>query len=379
MAESLARLGAKVSVLTARPAYPEMKVYPDYRDGSRDREEHQGVAIMRIPIASYKPGGGLMARLSTELHFALRTWWTLLRRPGPDCLIAVSPSILTVAAGIFGSLRSSQRIAIVHDLQSGLATSLKMTNLPGVTSLMAWLERQTLNRVHRIVTLSQAMADAIHGIGVTTPIIIIPPTVDDQLISPLPERPGIFTLLYSGNIGRKQGLEQLIELAERIQLRRLNVVIIIRGNGNYRAALQQSVKERSVGNIRFEPLRPVAQLSEGLADGHIHLVPQNPAGSSYAVPSKIYSIMAAGRPFICTADPGSPLDELREASDGFLICPPNKPDRFADMLEKLIKDSDERSRLGRNGRVYVERYAGKSACSRAYQAALFDSQWQTVG
>ncbi|WP_295452172.1 glycosyltransferase family 4 protein [uncultured Thiodictyon sp.] len=372
MAECLAQLGVKVSVLTARPAYPEMRVYANYRDNSRDQEEHQAVAITRIPVASYQPGGGLMTRLNTELNFAVRAWWKLLRMPRPACLVLVSPSILTVAAGVLGSPRSARRIAIIHDIQSGLAKSLKMTHLPGITTLMGWFERHTLNRMQRIVTLSQAMADAILSLGVTPPISIIPPTVDDRLIRPLPERPGVFTLLYSGNIGRKQGLAQLVDLAERLRHRQLDVAIIIRGDGNYRDELQQQVMNRGLGNIRLEPLRPAAQLSEGLADGHIHLVPQNPVGAAFAVPSKIYSIMAAGRPFICTADAGSSLDTLREASDAFVICPPNQPDRFADTLECLINDPNERSRLGRNGRAYVEQHAGKSACSRAYQAVLFD-------
>ncbi len=83
-----------------------------------------------------------------------------------------------------------------------------------LTSLITSLERPTLNRVDRIVTLSQGMVEAIRTIGVKTPLAIIPPTVDDILIRPLPERPGPFTALYSGNVGRKQGLDQLLDLAE---------------------------------------------------------------------------------------------------------------------------------------------------------------------
>jgi hypothetical protein len=190
MAEALARLGAKVTVLTARPAYPEMSVYPEYRNGARDRETHQGVTIRRIPIASYTPGGSLVTRLTTEGHFALRAWWSLLRMPRPDRLVTVCPSILAIAAGVLGAPRVPCHLAIVHDLQSGLAKSLEMTRVPVLASLITWLERQTLNRVDRIVTLSQGMVEAIRAIGVKTPIDIIPPTVDDTLIRiPCPSAP----------------------------------------------------------------------------------------------------------------------------------------------------------------------------------------------
>ncbi len=242
---------------------------------------------------------------------------------------------------LFSVSRKSHRVAVMYDIQSGLATSLKMARHSVIGGVLEWLERVTLNQVDRVITLSQAMSDAIRRIGVKVPISIIPPKVDDELIQPRPESPGPITLLYSANIGRKQGLEQLIDLAEHLQQRQLNAEIILRGDGNYRAELQRQAEARAVENLRFEPLLQVDRLSEGLAQGHIHLVPQNPAGAAFAVPSKIYSIMAAGRPFICTADPGSPMDRLRAESDAFIICAPNQPEALADAVEGLMMDAGE--------------------------------------
>ncbi|TCT18695.1 glycosyltransferase family 4 protein [Thiobaca trueperi] len=369
-AEILAHSGYRVTVLTARPSYPECVVFPAYRDGSRDIEQHQGVSIVRFAVAPQHPGGGALSRLKTELPFALRAWWSLLRRPCPDAVIAVCPSILAVGAMLLSVSSRVQRLAVMHDLQSGLARSLGIVRQGLTIRLLEGLERLILNRVQRIVTLSDAMADAIRAIGVTAPIDIIPPTVDDDLIQPQPENPGPITLLYSGNIGRKQGLEQLIDLAGHLQQRQLDAMLIIRGDGNYREELQRLAQERALNNLRFEPLLPVDQLSAGLAQGHIHLVPQNPAGAAFAVPSKIYSIMAAGRTFVCTAEVDSPLDRLRVESDAFVICPPNRAEALAEVVERLMADPGERARLGRNGRAYVERCAGRSAAARAYRTLV---------
>ena len=370
LAEMLAEQGAQVTVLAPRPSYPEMAVFPDYRDGSRDRETHNGVSIVRFPVAPQKPGGGLVSRAVTELALAWWIWWHLITRPRPDLAVGVCPSILAVGAMLLSVSRKTQRVAVMYDIQSGLAKSLKMARHSFVGGVIEWLERSTLNRVDRVITLSQAMSDAIRSIGVKVPISIIPPTVDDELIQPRPEAPGPITLLYSGNIGRKQGLEQLIDLAEHLQQRQLDAVLIVRGDGNFREELQQHAEDRGVSNLRFEPLLPVARLSEGMAQGHIHLVPQNPAGAAFAVPSKIYSIMAAGRAFICTAEPGSPLDRLRDESDAFLTCAPNQPRLLADAVERLMKDHVERARLGCNGRAYVERHAGRATCADADRSAL---------
>jgi len=371
MAEALVHDGAEVTVLTTRPSYPEMAIFPEYRDGSRDRETHNGVSIVRIPAPPQK-GGGPLAILRSEGAHALGAAWQLIRRPRPDVAIAVCPSILAVAAMRLTLSRKVRRIALVHDIQSGLAKSLGITKHLAVASLLQWLERVTLNGVGQIVTLSEAMTVVIRDLGVTTNIRIIPPTVDDDLIRPQPEPDGPITLLYSGNLGRKQGLEQLIDLADHLQRRKLDCRLVIRGDGNYREALQQQAQTRGLSNLSFEPFTPVEHLSEGLAQGHIHLVPQNPAGAAFAVPSKIYSIMAAGRPFVCTADPDSPLDRLRAESDAFVICPPNQPEQLADTVERLMTDFPERTRLGGNGRAYVEHHAGRDAALRAYQILLAD-------
>ncbi|MFB1490592.1 MULTISPECIES: glycosyltransferase [unclassified Thiocapsa] len=178
---------------------------------------------------------------------------------------------------------------------------------------------------------------------------------------PSPARaPGPFTALYSGNVGRKQGLDQLLDLGECIQQRRLDIRLIIRGDGNDRETLQARAAERRIDSLLFEPLKPEAQLAEGLADSHVHLVPQNPAGAAFALPSKVCAIMAAGRPFICTAASGSPLDQLREASDAFVVCPPNQTEQLAEALDSLILDPCERARIGSNGRAFVERRAGRA-------------------
>lgn len=379
MAEALARDGAEVTVLTARPSYPEMAVFPEYRDGSRDREIRNGVSIVRIPAPPQK-GGGPLAILRSEGAHALGAAWHLIRQPRPEVAIAVSPSILAVAAMRLTLSRKVRRVALVHDIQSGLAKSLQITKHSAVASLLQWLERVTLEGVDQIVTLSEAMTGVIRELGVTTDIRIIPPTVDDDLIRPQPEPEGPITLLYSGNLGRKQGLEQLLDLAEHLQQRKLDCQLIIRGDGNHREALQRQAQARGLPNLRFEPFTPVERLSEGLAQGHIHLVPQNPTGATFAVPSKIYSIMAAGRPFVCTAEPGSPLDALSAESGAFVTCPPNQPNQLADTVERLMTNSAERASLGRKGRAYVEQYAGRDAALRAYRALVSGQagdQWAT--
>src|SRR5262249_2813903 len=154
--------------------------------------------------------------------------------------------------------------------------------------------------------------------------------------------------------GKKQGLGQVIALADVMQARRPDIRIILRGNGNQADALQAEIDARRLTNIGLEPLLPDVGLSEGLATGDIHLVPQEPDAASFAVPSKAFNIMAAGRPFVATAHPGSLLWRLRHRSGAFLCVPPNDAEAFAAAVLQLADDAALRAELGERGRRFVE-------------------------
>ncbi|MCW5568596.1 MAG: glycosyltransferase, partial [Dokdonella sp.] len=109
----------------------------------------------------------------------------------------------------------------------------------------------------------------------------------------------------------------------------------------------------------LEDLLPEQRLSEGLAAGDIHLVPQDPNAAPFAVPSKAFSIMAAGRPFVATAGAGSLLWRLRERSGAFLCVPPNDALAFANAVLKLADDAALRADLGQKGRHFVEQHLAK--------------------
>ncbi|MQX35931.1 glycosyltransferase family 4 protein [Roseospira navarrensis] len=384
MAEILAADPAvgSVTVHCARPFYPHREVLADWRDGRRDDETHTGVTIRRLPMPPPK-GAGIRARLGPELLFAARLWARLRRRSthrDAMTVVAVCPSILTVVAVAAALPRRIRRVAVVHDVQSGLAASLKLASSGAVLWLLRRVERAALNRMDEIITLSPAMTETLRDLGVRTPVRIVPPTIDDDRIRPRPEPAGPVTLLYSGNVGRKQGLDQLLGMAEAIRDRALPAQVVIRGDGNYKATLMDHATARGLDAVvRFEPFCPPEALAEGMAAGHVHLVPQDPAGAAFAVPSKIYAIMAAGRPFVCTAVAGSPMDGIRKAADAFVICPPEDGAALADAVQALIDAPAERARLGRNGRAYVEATAGKAACRAAYRAAVLGHTAQRCG
>ena len=111
--------------------------------------------------------------------------------------------------------------------------------------------------------------------------------------------------------------------------------------------------------MRLAELQPNEELSTALAAGDIHLVPQNPQAAAFAVPSKVYNIMAVGRPFVATALPDSTLWHLQRQSGAFLCVPPDEPLSFAEAVLQLADDPQLRHELGRRGREFVEQHYAK--------------------
>ncbi|HYD31878.1 MAG TPA: glycosyltransferase family 4 protein [Azospirillaceae bacterium] len=372
LATGFASAGCHTTVLTARPYYPDLKVLDGYADGRLDSTEIEGVRIERLPTVPPK-GGGMRARLVFESMLTLGVARALLggRVDRHAAVLALCPSILMVMAAVGGRRRGGRLVVLVHDIQSGLAAALGMAPGGARLAMLRGLERAVLNRADAVAVLSEPMRDVLRRLGVTVPIEVIPPHVDTDTIMPLeptPDRPP--TVLYSGAFARKQGLEQVLAMAAILQGRRPEVPVILRGGGPMEEGLRAMTAERGLANVTFRPLCPRDLLNEGLAEGDIHLVPQRPEGAAFAMPGKVVTILAAGRPLVATALPGGTLDRLAQATGAFLCVPPNEPEALARAVIALIDDPERRRLMGHCGRAWVEANASRRVVLERYARLL---------
>jgi colanic acid biosynthesis glycosyl transferase WcaI len=371
IAGELARHGAPTTVLSGLPHYPGSDVFPAYGDGRRMREFLGAVLVERLRLGPPRRQTA-RGRITNEVEFFLRGMLSLAtgRIPRHPLVLALCPSILCVALGLAARRRRGVCVAIVHDIQSGLAEGLGMGGR-ALGTVMRTVERAILNRVDLAIVLSTQMEAQLRRIGVTAPIDVVPLWVDtDRIRVHEPDPHDTIKVLYSGNLGRKQGLGQVVDMAEHLAIRRPDIEIILRGNGNQIASLTGEIARRGLGNVRLTELRPHDDLSAALAVGDIHLVPQSPQAADFAVPSKIYNIMAVGRPFVATALPGSTLWQLQKQSGAFLCVPPGEPGEFAEAIARLADDATLRHDLGLRGRRFVEEHFSKRAVLGALMGRL---------
>ncbi len=376
MAEWLAAHGRDVELITSRPSYPETRVFALYAHGEHDDARENGVHVRRWPTWPVR-GAGLLARALPETRFMLQLITARLSgaglsgagRPSAE-VISLCPSILTVAAAALFRAAGGTHVVILHDIQSGLGAALGSRRVRLIMGMLRRVERWALGRADNLVVLSQSMADAVVQLGVRTPITILPPQIDCGAIVPLPQPDGPPTLMYSGNLGRKQGLAQILDLAAILRHDAPDIRIIIRGEGALRVELAARIASEGLGNVALLPLVDRADIAASLASAHLHLVPQIAAGGDFAVPSKAYAIMAAARPFVTTATAGSAIARMAEESGGFVITPPDDASAFARIIIALLADPVRCADLGRRGRAYVETTADTDVVMRQLAALL---------
>jgi colanic acid biosynthesis glycosyl transferase WcaI len=372
LAEWLGKQGNCVTVLTGRPGYPLPEAFPAYARECPKRETIAGVSIERLRHLTSRRRSTLWRIVGEGLFFAGGMWGLITGRiRRSSTVISLCPSVLTSALGVFATRRGGQHVAIVHDIQSGLASGLGIVGNRHLLRLMRLLERVTLNHVDLIGVLSAEMATALRNLGVTTPIIVLPLWVDtDRVLASLPRATSPTTVLYSGNLGKKQGLGQIIELAEELRSRKSEIRIVLRGGGSEYDNVKAELSRRSLDNVGLTGLTPEADFGAALADGDIHLVPQDPNAAAFAVPSKVFNIMAAGRPFVATAGPETALWHLQNKSGAFVCVAPNDPVKLANVVIHLAENAHLRAKLGRRGRHYVEAFHSKELILGRFGAIL---------
>ena len=155
-------------------------------------------------------------------------------------------------------------------------------------------------------------------------------------------------VLYSGNMGKKQGLEIVVQAAQQLQHRH-EILFILCGDGVERRQLAQSTA--GMDNIRFLDLQPLAQLNALLNTADIHLLPQLPGAQDLVMPSKLTNILASGKPVIATAEPDSQVAQV--ASQAGLVVPPQHLSAFVAAIDTLAGDANKRHQLGACGREFA--------------------------
>lgn len=382
LTEWLAERGHQVDVITAHPYYPEWQVRPEYKKKYWFAEKKGNLTVYRSPLYVPKQVTG-KTRIIHELSFVLSSiiHWTKLFFTKYDAIIGVCPPFhIGLFPYLASRLKSVPFLFHVQDLQVDAARELGLIKNERILRFLDSMEKFLLVKASKVSSISEGMKRNILRKGVRAEnYFMLPNWVDVKLIQPMSInqslkaeigfQPTDRIALYSGNIGEKQGLEILPEVARLLQ-DQPDVKIVIFGEGAARSRLEQLIKIHKLNNIfLYPPMEKFEDLPRVLAMADVHLVIQRRAASDLVMPSKLVTILSAGGASIVSADAGTSLsDVIIENKLGWTIEPEN-----VEALANAIKDALYSSLLPgirKKARIYAETYLDKQAILLNYEAML---------
>ncbi len=298
LAIDLAASGIEVTALASRGTYLGGDPLP-----ARDR--HQGVEIVRVAATSLGKRT-LLHRAGDYASFYVSAAAKLATLPRQDVVLALTtPPLIAAAALLPKALRGTRLVCWVQDLYPEIAIAfgaLRPGSLGART--MAAVSRSVLGRADAVVALGEEMRARCVAAGAAPERVhVIPNWADGEQVRPVPHaenalRPGLagdasFVAMYSGNMGRGHDVETLLAAASLLRGRK-EIAFVFAGDGAKRALVEEAA--RTLPNVRLAPYQPRERLAESLSAADVHLIALSSVVEGLAEPSKLYGVMAAGRP-----------------------------------------------------------------------------------
>ncbi|MCO5397498.1 glycosyltransferase WbuB [Ralstonia soli] len=376
-AEWLAGRGHEVRVIAAPPYYPAWKIGDGYRAWQYRREHIHGVDVWRTPIWIPAHRSGLL-RLLHLASFALSSlpvlarqlWWR------PDVVFMVEPPLMCAPAGtLLSRCCGSKAWLHIQDYEVDAAFALGMLRRPWLRWLAMRFERFLLKQQDRVSSVSPPMvALAIKKGSHPSRAILLPnwAVLHDtpaESAAAMRDELGIprdtVLVLYAGNMGAKQGLEQLSAAAALLR-DQADIHFVFCGDGAGRPELEAACAGRA--RVQFLPVQDTERFQALLAAADIHLLPQRADVSDLVMPSKLTGMLASGRPVVATAVPGSALADVVDRCG--VVVAPGDVQAFAQAITVLAADPAQRTALGMAGQAWAQRHLERDVVLTRFEQSL---------
>ncbi len=378
--DGLTGAGHEVHVVTSLPWYREHRIEDGWRGRLVRRDHHGSATVTRLhPFPSDK--GNLVARALGFVGLTgLATAAGMAARGPFDGVIAVSPPLTFGAAGWLVARRHRCPLVFnVQDVFPDVAIEVGAIRSPRIIRFFRWMERVTYRRADAVTVLSDDLAANVTAkLGTETSsaekpaVRVVPNFVDVTSIRPTDRRTDYrrehglgdrTVVMYAGNLGHSQSLDLMVAAADH-HGDRPDIVYVVNGGGVRADDLRAAAGTR--GNLVVVDYQPRERVSEVLASADVHLVPLRTGLGASSVPSKTYSVLAAGRPVIASIDEGSEVARVVVEAGAGLVVPPDDASALIAAVEELVDDPDRRGRMGEAGRRWAEAWRSPDQIAATY-------------
>jgi colanic acid biosynthesis glycosyl transferase WcaI len=381
LAEDLVRRGHQVTMVTGAPNYPKGILYPGYRNAIYQVEWKEGVRVVRV-WSHLTPSKGFVSRMLHYTTFSATAFYGGLFAGKPDVLVSYTPPLfLGISAWLLAKLWGIPWVLQIEDLFPDAVVSLGLLqNRPAIRMSYA-LERFLYRRAARISIISNSFRQKLLEKGVPDEkMTLIPVWADPSQVYPQPKHNDFrtqyglddkFVVMYAGNIGLTSSLEDVVGAAEMLK-DDPGIQFVLVGEGAKKAALQVEARSKGLNNMLFLPFQPRDKYNEVLAAADVGLVTINPRSSESSLPSKVFNIMASGRPIVSVSPPESDLAAVVSSGECGINIPPEQPEQLAGAIRGMLGQEPGLEKMGQNGRRKLETNYTRERCIQQHEQMLLD-------
>ena len=352
------------------------------REHDPDFERRNGVEIVRLHSTSFDRAS-LARRASNYLTYLGRALRRGLAAERPDVVLAMTdPPLVGDVAYLVARRFRVPLVVVSQDVFPEIAVNLRRLRHPLLIAVLRALIGFYLRRADRVVAIGPVMKSRLVEKRVRPERIeVIPNWVDTDAVTPRPRdndwarEHGLtdrFVVMHSGNVGHAQNLDLLVTATTQLEdLERLAVLVV--GTGARHAHTVELARQLGVDRIEFLPYQPRARISESLSSADVHYVGLTAGLAGFVVPSRVYGILAAGRPILAAVDRDSETAQLVVEAGCGIVVPPARPDLVAQAIRALAAGEHDLAEMGRRARAYVEENGSRARAVERYRRLLLDA------
>lgn len=364
LAEELNSRGHQVTVLTGKPNYPSGKIAQGYKWYGYQKEERNGIHIIRVPLIPRGNGSGKRLAINYLSFVFFSCLYVLCHKKKYDVSLtfAISPITQVYAALLHKYLYKSKAYLWVQDLWPESVTAAGKVDNKGIMNILKRMVRGIYDKVDGILIQSQAFKESIDGIGDYNEKIHYIPNWAEEIFENkkninrqkyIDLMPKGFKIMFAGNIGEAQDFPSLIKAVEETKEYK-NIHWIIVGDGRKREEIELIAKNRELSNIHFLGRYPLEEMPNFFIHADATLVTlKNEYIFSLTIPSKIQSYMAFGKPILTMVD-GIGNEIVEDAKCGYTARAGDYKELANNAIRMSSLSLEEKNKMEENSFKYYQ-------------------------
>lgn len=378
-----------ITVLCVVPSYSG-KVDEIYKKQRIYKEIMNGINIVRVRVPEFEKNNKL-SRIKNLLAYFLNSIIATFKLEKQDYIFAVSqPPVLGGVLGVLGKwIKGGKLIYNIQDFNPEQTMAVGYSKNKFVLNVARAVDKNSCKLSDKVIIVGRDMKDTLKGRfkndknmpnytvinNWTNEKEIYPLSSDNKKIKEFKDRYSLTNksiIMYSGNIGLYYDLENIIEVIGKFKYRN-DVVFAFVGDGTVKSKIEDYSKENDLKNVIFIPYQNKKDLLYSLNSADIHWVVNAKGIKGISVPSKLYGVMASGKPVLGVLDEGSEARLILEESNCGVCCEPGNYDEIYNNINYILDNKEELKIMGHNGRVYLEKYLTKDVSIKKYKENIIQA------